>query len=339
MTLSITPVHHSDPEAVEAWARVASAVAEVDLPGFPKPNVQMTRLLLAHSMPGRRVEHYLAWRDGTAVGLLELNMSLLDNLSNMHIRLDVLPSVRRQGIGRAVLAFALDRARANDRTVLMTVTNWNRPETMALDEAGARFAESAGFTAALPEVMRRLQVSELDESLLDRLETRAGERSAGYRLVTWRGPSAEELLGDIAYLDSRMMSDAPMGDLEVEAEKIDADRIRQAEQVIAARERLTWHTGAVHEASGRLVAWTLISKEESVDWHAWQQITIVDPDHRGHRLGLLVKVANLRRFRADQPGVQVIDTFNAAENSYMIAINEEMGFQPRFAFQNWQLKI
>jgi hypothetical protein len=174
---------------------------------------------------------------------------------------------------------------------------------------------------------------------LDRLDARAGERSAGYRLVSWRGPSPEELLSDIAYLDGRLMTDAPTGDLEIEAEHIDADRIRKAEQVIAARGRSTWHTGTVHEASGRLVAWTLISKEESVDWHAWQQVTIVEPEHRGHRLGLLVKVANLRRFRADQPGVQIIDTFNAAENSYMIAINEEMGFQPRFAFQNWQLKI
>ena len=84
-----------------------------------------------------------------------------------------------------------------------------------------------------------------------------------------------------------------MGDLEWEAAKVDADRIRGGE---AARPRAA---GGVphrlrHDATGRLVAWTTIDFGATPDWHAFQQITIVDPDHRGHRLGVLVKVENLR---------------------------------------------
>ena len=73
--------------------------------------------------------------------------------------------------------------------------------------------------------------------------------------------------------------------------------------------------------------------------HCWQQITIVEPKHRGHRLGALVKVANLRYYLEREPSTKIIDTFNAAVNSYMISINEEMGFRPLYSFQNWQRDV
>jgi hypothetical protein len=42
-----------------------------------------------------------------------------------------------------------------------------------------------------------------------------------------------------------------------------------------------------------LVAWTLIVVDATIDYHGWQQITIVDPAHRGHRLGISSKLENL----------------------------------------------
>ena len=107
----------------------------------------------------------------------------------------------------------------------------------------------------------------------------------------------------------------------------------------AKRERIAYHSAAVHEETNRLVAWTTITKEKSLGWNAFQQITIVDPDHRGHRLGALVKVENLRFFREHEPTVTAIDTFNAHSNSYMIQINEQMGFRPLYAWQNWKLEL
>jgi hypothetical protein len=88
-----------------------------------------------------------------------------------------------------------------------------------------------------------------------------------------------------------------------------------------------------------LVAWTAISHDGEIPWHAWQNITIVDPGHRGHRLGALVKVANLRLMREHQPQVTTVDTGNAAVNTYMIAINEQMGFRPLYAWQSWQTEL
>jgi hypothetical protein len=187
--------------------------------------------------------------------------------------------------------------------------------------------------------MRRLDLSTVDEEALETLHSKAKERASGYAVRQWTDFAPDDLIDDVAYLDGRLSTDAPMGDLGLEPDNVDADRIRAVEQVVVKRGRHSFHSGIVHEASGRLVAWTTISNDLDVPWHAWQQITIVDPDHRGHRLGALVKVENLRFFRANMPEVQIVDTFNAAENSYMIAINEDMGFRPKFAFANWKREI
>ncbi len=103
--------------------------------------------------------------------------------------------------------------------------------------------------------------------------------------------------------------------------------------------RRRYHVGVRHEASGRLVAWTLLDVGASADWHSFQQITIVDPEHRGHRLGLLSKIENLRHLLAHEPAVRVIDTFNAASNDHMITINEQLGFRVRDRWSNWQLDV
>ena len=61
---------------------------------------------------------------------------------------------------------------------------------------------------------------------------------------------------------------------------------------------------------------------------AWQWQTIVLPEHRGHRLGMLVKVANLDHLRAHEPAVTVIHTGNADSNAPMLRVNVAMGFVP-----------
>jgi hypothetical protein len=60
---------------------------------------------------------------------------------------------------------------------------------------------------------------------------------------------------------------------------------------------------------------------------AFQDTTIVDPVHRGHRLGLLLKAANVRAVLAERPGVRAVWTWNAETNTQMIAINETLGYR------------
>ena len=97
--------------------------------------------------------------------------------------------------------------------------------------------------------------------------------------------------------------------------------------------------GVVHVASGRLVAFTLLSGEQEVADHLWQDITLVDPPHRGRRLGLVVKLENLRHAREQRPGLRVIDTFNASSNAHMLAVNVAMGFRPVDRWTQWQQTV
>ncbi len=72
---------------------------------------------------------------------------------------------------------------------------------------------------------------------------------------------------------------------------------------------------------------------------AWQEITIVDPAHRGHRLGLAVKLANLDFLAERAPDVRTIRTSNAQENAPMIAVNDMLGFEIVGVGMFWQKKL
>jgi hypothetical protein len=60
-------------------------------------------------------------------------------------------------------------------------------------------------------------------------------------------------------------------------------------------------------------------------------------EHRGRGLGFAAKVANLSAVTDAYPSVRVISTWNAAENEYMIAVNDAMGFEV-VAHSSWWLK-
>jgi hypothetical protein len=47
--------------------------------------------------------------------------------------------------------------------------------------------------------------------------------------------------------------------------------------------------------------------------------------HRGHKLGLRLKIAMLKRLIEVEPQVRQVDTWNAESNSHMIAVNDAIG--------------
>jgi hypothetical protein len=164
-------------------------------------------------------------------------------------------------------------------------------------------------------------------------------RSDGYTLLSWVGAAPDDVVAEVARLEGRMGTDAPMGDLRYEPEKYDTDRIRGNEVVLELRGNRHYHTAVRHDATGQLAAWTMIAFDADITTQAWQQTTIVDPDHRGHRLGILVKVENLQHALRHEPELRHVDTWNAAENQHMIAINEAIGFRAVDGWVDWQQDV
>jgi hypothetical protein len=85
---------------------------------------------------------------------------------------------------------------------------------------------------------------------------------------------------------------------------------------------------AEHVPSGRLAGFTVLSVPPQRHRAPAQFATLVLREHRGHGLGMLLKLANLRFLLAERPGHPSITTFNAEENRYMLDVNEAMGYVP-----------
>ena len=135
---------------------------------------------------------------------------------------------------------------------------------------------------------------------LGELEREALPHAANYELVTWHGRIPDEHIGEYARLAGRMSVDVPMGDLDYEPELWDVERVRIGQDRLRRMGRDWWCTVAV-APDGTLAGMTEISLAIDEDHTGFQGDTIVDQPHRGHRLGLLLKIANLRAVLADRP--------------------------------------
>lgn len=339
MDTVVTPLDVADATATEQAYQINCAAVAADVPDFPPVCPKRFFGALRHPWPGLEMRRALAYLDGTPAGYLQIELPHLDNVENAGVELRVHPAYRRRGVGRALHEYALAELRSLGRK--RVTGNSHSPLAGEADhpEPGTGFATAMGATDALAEVRRRLDITTIDWAELDRLLSSAWDRAAGYSIVRWRGETPEEHVDDVAYLDGRLLEDAPMGDLEWEPERVDASRVRGVESCWAARGRRIVSAGIRHEATGRLVAFTVLDLDGTTPWHAFQQITLVDPKHRGYRLGTIIKIENLRAALAYEPALRMVDTFNAASNEHMIAINEAMGFRPVDLWHNWQLSI
>lgn len=339
MRLEIDPLEATAERDVDAVLALLHAAGRVDVPDFPPACPYDLRAALREAVSFRRTERYIARVGDTVVGHLQLLLPRLENREQAELELTVHPGHRRRGVGRALYSMATMRLRELGRKRIIAQTVEAVPGGPARGHAGRAFATALGATPALTEVRRRWDAASADAAALATMQATARAKASGYQVVTWQGVTPEEYAGDVAYLNSRLNSDAPTGQLDWEANRIDAERQLEGEAAAQARGMRLYSAAARHEATGRVVAVTKLTSHRSSPWHAWQWITLVDPPHRGRRLGALVKVANLEFARTSQPELRVIDTWNAAANQHMISINEQMGFHPVDAWVYWQREI
>ncbi len=128
-------------------------------------------------------------------------------------------------------------------------------------------------------------------------------------------------------MEAALMTEAPTGELEIEPQAADVEALREDEVLLAKQGRTKYSTVAL-DADGHAAAYTDLVTTIHEPERAYQWGTLVVRAHRGHRLGLAVKIANLRQLQEKRPDLGQLTTFNAEVNSHMIGVNERMGFVP-----------
>lgn len=268
------------------------------------------------------VKLWLADDGGHAVGAAVLGLPLRDNLHLGEPELYVPPEFRRRGIGTALLEVVEGAARQYGRTSLMAFLS-SSVDTQ--ETPGTTFAEHHGFTLRITEIRRAQSPPFPLADIADAVKT-AEPHAEGYKIITFRDSTPDELIEEYARLEARLSTDAPLGDLEYEGEVWDDARIRKSEERAARMGRASWCAVAI-APDGSMAGMTRIKIALDSDDEGFQDTTIVDPRHRGHRLGLLLKAANFTAIDRDRPGIKKIWTWNAETNAQMIAINETLGYR------------
>jgi len=321
----------AEPGRMRSCYQIVAACDGLDDPGMPVRSLEAAAAWWEHGFGGSPRQSWLASDSpgGEVVGCYLLMLPDRANLATASCDLYVAPGSRRSGRGRELLAHCADQARQAGRSRLGSEARDGSP--------GAAFAATLGAAGGIAEVYRLLAVDAALAARLPTLRTSAEQRADGYKLLSWLGETPPEYLADSARL-SAAMADAPR-DEGMELDLWDADRIRRAERTQIEAGQHLYTVAAMHEETGRLAAITLISTDPGTSGWGFQSLTAVLPEHRGHRLGLLVKAAMLEQLIADRPDVGRIMTGNAGANKHMIAINEQLGFEVGSVHRRWELDL
>jgi GNAT superfamily N-acetyltransferase len=272
-----------------------------------------------------------AVRAGVTVGSGVLQLPLRDNQHFAELEIDVHPDHRRTGVGSALLAAMEAIAEELGRTSLRAESSVRIDAT----DPAESFAARHGYRNAQVDLRSDLELPGDLDGLLAPLEDEAARFAGDYDVLTWWDDVPEEWREERARCAVQMSTDAPMGDVDVEQEDWDAGRVATLVEQLHAQGRRLVETVAVHRPTGRMVAFTDLVVPPHMPTMAFQWDTLVIGEHRGHRLGQLVKATNLRALRQGLPGVQRICTWNAASNAPMLRVNRAMGFRPVGRTTEW----
>lgn len=299
--------------------------------------------------PYRQTLAFTAHADGALAGVAALE---IDKTTDDGAEFDVaLADAHADGAVADALIATIERsARELGRSVLQTYT-LHRPDPVddrlvpptgagwIPRDAAARRMLRNGF--ALGQVERNSvfdltgSYDEVDALLESALEAAGPD----YRPVWWAGPTPPEHADGYARAIARMSSDVPSGDLSTEQSVWDAERVFERDRRVAEAGTLVAVTLVIHEPSGEVAAFNELTIGPDRTRPTSQWGTLVMPEHRGHRLGSLVKCVGLRRWHETVPESPLVSTFNAEENRFMLDVNEAVGFTPASYAGAWEKRL
>lgn len=305
--MDVIDLDTADPDARRRWFAAQDRAVRAERPHALVEAYGAWELLATEPSEhtGRAWLQVLDGGEVVATGRLEL--PLTENRDVAWAEVDVVPEHRRRGVGRALWDELVARSRAAGRTRVGGEVVVD-PERSA---APLAFADAVGAVEKHRE-----------DHLVADLPVAPVPVDPAYEVVAWRGRCPGEHRAAYLAMRNQMNADVPVGELELEAAVLDDARLASSEErlmrsydvrVAAARRR----------SDGAWGGYSLLFVPHGADF-AWQDDTLVMPEHRGHRLGAALKSASYAGLPTE---VRLVHTWTAPTNTAMHRTNTAMGFR------------
>ena len=317
--VDVEQINPRNEAALRAWWEVGHA-ATAERPGKPWPLWEQSRVALPADNPERGITLLGAIDGREMVGAGLLTRTLKDNLHSAMAFAWTRPDRTREGIGRRVVS-ELELIAAGDGRTTIQSEAYLPPG----GSAGAEhFATAMGYAVASRESIKELTLTDFTDRR-DALAVEAGA-ARDFRILTFDTVCPDEHLESFGRLLGMLMDEVPLGELDLGASDWSPERIRAAEQRLLDIGRHS-HTALAIAPDGAVAGVSDVRMDDDDPVHGQVGITIVDPAHRGHRLGLALKLATHDLAVATYPELVVLDTSNAEVNTSMNAVNAALGYR------------
>jgi RimJ/RimL family protein N-acetyltransferase len=318
--LQVRVVDPRDETALRSWWEVGlDASAERPLEAWPVWEVSRAMLSVPRT-DGRQVL-LQAVQDGRVVGSARLWFFGQDNTHLVEAGVWVAPQARRRGVGGALLAEIEARTRADGRTTVIG----SAFAPVDTDGPGSRFAAAMGYPVGSHEEIKVVDLRTAPSgwgALADEAAAALGD----YRVEVFEERLPEAYVPGFCVLLSAFLGEVPTGDLDLREAEWTPARLRENEARAIASGRCQVIAVAL-APDGSLVGCSDVSVHRADPRHAAVGGTLVLPGHRGHRLGLAMKLLTHRRVAELFAECGYIETGNAGVNAPMNRVNERMGYR------------
>ncbi|MCT1806657.1 GNAT family N-acetyltransferase [Dermabacter hominis] len=259
-------------------------------------------------------------------GLAELQLPLAENTDTQEIDLVVYPAWRGKGIGTMLTDALRDIMTHEGRPMASGHALTHVDSTQEENELPAvRIATRLGLKKVATGLVSTVSLP-LDRDLVEDLHVEVEASLGKYRIITWEGDVPEEHMGQWCVLLNQLFADAPAEDSSLARPEYDEERVRAIEAQSAGRgyRRLT---AVALAPNGTFAGTSYVMFREDGSRLGEQAISVVMPEHRGHNLGLALKLMTHRLLTETESKVDVLRTYTNHTNTHMNAVNERLGYR------------